>query len=195
MPRITLQSIADEVGVSRMTVSNAFSRPDQLSQALRTRILDVAQRLGYAGPDPSARSLARGRTGVVGVLWPGALEAALADAGTALFLGALADESLRHGLSLTLLPGCADGPTDAAREVAMDAVVVYAADSELPDLEWLRRRQLPMFAVGGPGANPVIVARAVVAAVKDELARPREAQVGALRRITAPDRDPAPVFV
>ncbi|OWY58573.1 hypothetical protein B7486_79235, partial [cyanobacterium TDX16] len=31
MARVTLQTIADAVGVSRMTVSNAFSRPDQLS--------------------------------------------------------------------------------------------------------------------------------------------------------------------
>ena len=31
MSRVTLQTIADRVGVSRMTVSNAFSRPDQLS--------------------------------------------------------------------------------------------------------------------------------------------------------------------
>ena len=35
MAKVTLQSIADRVGVSRMTVSNAFSRPDQLSADLR----------------------------------------------------------------------------------------------------------------------------------------------------------------
>ena len=34
MAKVTLQSIADRVGVSRMTVSNAFSRPDQLSADL-----------------------------------------------------------------------------------------------------------------------------------------------------------------
>ena len=57
MPRVTLQTIADRVGVSRMTVSNAFSRPDQLSPTLRHRILDAAQELGYAGPDPTARAV------------------------------------------------------------------------------------------------------------------------------------------
>ena len=31
MARVTLQTVADRVGVSRMTVSNAFSKPDQLS--------------------------------------------------------------------------------------------------------------------------------------------------------------------
>ena len=40
--RVTLQTIADRVGVSRMTVSNAFSRPDQLSAEMRRTILAAA---------------------------------------------------------------------------------------------------------------------------------------------------------
>src|SRR3546814_11060396 len=59
MARVTLQTIADRVGVSRMTVSNAFSRPDQLPSDLRDQILAAAQALGYVGPDPAARALAR----------------------------------------------------------------------------------------------------------------------------------------
>ena len=51
-----------------MTVSNAFSRPDQLSAALREQILAAAAELGYVGPDPAARTLARGTTGTVGIL-------------------------------------------------------------------------------------------------------------------------------
>jgi hypothetical protein len=52
MARVTLQTVADRVGVSRMTVSNAFSRPDQLSAGLRERSLAAAGELGYAGPEP-----------------------------------------------------------------------------------------------------------------------------------------------
>ena len=66
MARVTLQSIADRVGVSRMTVSNAYSRPDQLSADLRDRILAEAAALGYHGPDPAARSLATGTSGASG---------------------------------------------------------------------------------------------------------------------------------
>ena len=43
MAKVTLLSIADRVGVSRMTVSNAFSRPDQLSAELRAKILAAAR--------------------------------------------------------------------------------------------------------------------------------------------------------
>ncbi|HEY6596391.1 MAG TPA: LacI family DNA-binding transcriptional regulator, partial [Asanoa sp.] len=64
--RPTLRTVADAVGVSRSTVSNAYSRPDQLSPDLREKIFEAARRLGYAGPDPAARSLRRGRVGAIG---------------------------------------------------------------------------------------------------------------------------------
>jgi hypothetical protein len=71
--RPTLARIAAELGVSVMTVSNAYNRPDQLSHELRERILEKARELGYAGPDPLARGLRHGRAGALGVLydtWP-----------------------------------------------------------------------------------------------------------------------------
>ena len=52
--RATLREVAVEAGVSQATVSNAYNRPDQLSPELRERILEVARRLDYAGPDPMA---------------------------------------------------------------------------------------------------------------------------------------------
>ncbi|WP_027482021.1 LacI family DNA-binding transcriptional regulator, partial [Deinococcus pimensis] len=61
--RATLKDVAREVGVSPATVSNAYNRPDQLSPALRERILETARELGYSGPDPLARGLRRGRSG------------------------------------------------------------------------------------------------------------------------------------
>ena len=61
--RLTLLTLARDLGVSRATVSNAYNRPDQLSPELRERVLAVAHELGYAGPDPVARTLSRGRTG------------------------------------------------------------------------------------------------------------------------------------
>ena len=45
--RVTLETLARALGVSKMTVSNAYNRPDQLSPALRQRILDTAYELFY----------------------------------------------------------------------------------------------------------------------------------------------------
>lgn len=150
MAKVTLQSIADRVGVSRMTVSNAFSRPDQLSAALRERILAEAEALGYTGPDPSARSLARGTTGTIGVLWAGRLRHTLSDEVSAGFLGAIADELAPDGLALTLLPAVVDGDVVPVRDVAMDGAIAYTCPPDLPALGWLERRGLPMVYVDMP---------------------------------------------
>ncbi|MFT3860378.1 LacI family DNA-binding transcriptional regulator [Micropruina sp.] len=142
MAKVTLQAIADRVGVSRMTVSNAFSRPDQLSAELRDRILAQAVALGYHGPDPAARSLATGTSGAIGVLWTQPLRLALSDAVTARFLGGLADELAADGLALTLLP-----PTVPAHDVPMDGAVAYSSSPEADAMLWLRGRGVPVVGV------------------------------------------------
>lgn len=64
--RPTVYDVAEEAGVSIASVSFAFRRPDKLSESTRRRVLDAARRLGYA-PSASARGLARGRTGILGL--------------------------------------------------------------------------------------------------------------------------------
>ena len=142
--RVTLRTVADHVGVSRMTVSNAFSRPDQLSAALRGRILQAAADLGYVGPDPAARALARGTAGAVGVLLTSSVRDAFTDEVTTRFLGAIAEQLAPTGLALTLLPSPAEADVVPARDVAIDGALVYSCDPKSPGLDWLIRRGLPL---------------------------------------------------
>lgn len=144
MARVTLQTIADRVGVSRMTVSNAFSRPDQLSAALRETILATAEDLGYVGPDPAARALARGTTGAVGIVLTDSMVAAFRDDVATAFFGALAEELAPTGLAVTLIPLYGSDDLIPARDVAIDAALVYACPSVAPAVDWLIRRQLPL---------------------------------------------------
>lgn len=144
MPRVTLQTVADKVGVSRMTVSNAFSRPDQLSRTLRDKILAAAADLGYAGPDPAGRALARGTSGSVGVLMTDSLTYAFTDEVANGFLGAVAAELAPSGLSLTLLSSYGRGDRVPARDVPMDGALVYSCDAYTGALDWLIRRGLPL---------------------------------------------------
>ncbi|MGC0273914.1 LacI family DNA-binding transcriptional regulator [Pseudactinotalea sp. Z1739] len=69
MKRVTIYSIANELGVSASTVSRAFSRPDLVKPSVREQILRTAQELGYA-PNRAARGLATGRTGLYGLMVP-----------------------------------------------------------------------------------------------------------------------------
>ena len=146
MARVTLQSIADEVGVSRMTVSNAFSRPDQLSAALRERIMRAAEELGYSGPDPAARALARGRTGSVGLLLTDRLSVVMGDALAGEFIAAVSDRLADEGMAVTLLaPTVSGGVVEG--DVAIDGLLVYICGSPRQQLEWARRRGLPIVTV------------------------------------------------
>jgi DNA-binding LacI/PurR family transcriptional regulator len=140
---VTLKTIAERLGVSRMTVSNAFSRPDQLSPALRRQILQTAEELGYVGPDPTARALARGSTGAVGVLLTESLTDAFTDEVATGFLAAVAAEFGPTGLALTLLT-TSSGPVIPARDVALDGAIVYSCVPQSPALDWLLRRRLPL---------------------------------------------------
>ena len=144
MGRVTLLTIAERLGVSRMTVSNAFSNPDQLSAALRERILAVADELGYVGPDPAARTLASGTAGTVGVLLTETLHAALTDEVAMAFLGAIAGELAPTGLALTLLSTSAKAGVVPARDVAVDGALVYSCDPDSSAVGWLIRRRLPI---------------------------------------------------
>ena len=63
----TIHDVARAVGVSKSAVSLAIRGQTGLSETTRGRILAVAQELGYRS-NVWARSLVRGRTGLVGVL-------------------------------------------------------------------------------------------------------------------------------
>ena len=196
MARVTLKTVAERVGVSPMTVSNAFSRPDQLSAALREKILATAAELGYAGPDPAARGLARGATGTVGILFHGTPRQALSDEFSALFLAVMAEELGRGGLALTLLPNAGTAEVVPVRDVAMDGAIIYSCSTSESSFGWLRKRRLPLVLVDEPGGGELDAYSSVN--VDDRAgARAAAAHLVALghRRIavlTAGPADPAP---
>ncbi|MDY7100114.1 MAG: LacI family DNA-binding transcriptional regulator [Actinomycetota bacterium] len=155
MPRVTLQTIADEVGVSRQTVSNAFSRPDQLSGTLRARILDVADALGYRGPDPTARALAVGRTGVVGVVLTERTRTALVDASMPLFLSGVAAELGRHDQDMLVISGAPDEPDSPSdgnriRRCAVDGLIAFSLSNADPLWHAMTERGVPLVVVDQP---------------------------------------------
>lgn len=144
MTRVTLQTIADAVGVSRMTVSNAFSRPDQLSAELRERILATASTMGYTGPDPSARALARGSVGTIGLMLTARLTDAFTDEIATRLLVAISAELEPSGRGLTLLGSSVDGDIVPARDVPLDGALVYSCDPTSEAVDYLKRRKLPL---------------------------------------------------
>jgi DNA-binding LacI/PurR family transcriptional regulator len=150
----TLQTIADEVGVSRSTVSNAYSRPDQLSPDLRARILAAAERLGYSGPNPTARSLRRGKVNAIGVLLTDNLSMAFTDPYAVAYLRGLAEAASARETSLLLLnlPKDEDAGRRVVSNAAVDAFCLYCVPDWHGALELIRARGVPIVIGEDPNA-------------------------------------------
>lgn len=152
----TLASLAAELGVSRTTVSNAYNRPDQLSPELRKRVLDTAQRLGYSGPDPVARSLRTRKAGAVGLLLTENLSYAFRDPAAVGVLEGLALACEDAGIGLHLVPA-SPGKEDVAavHRAGVDGFVVYSVPDDDPHLAAVLGRGVPTVVVDQPRIEEV----------------------------------------
>lgn len=150
----TLQTVADAVGVSRSTVSNAYGRPDQLSPELRERILSTARHLGYAGPDPTARSLRSGRAGAIGVLLAPTVSYAFTDPYAVEFMRGLAEKAEDHEAGILLVPLKDDDEEAlaAVQSAAVDGFCVYCVPGWYRALKAVWARGLPVVNSSEPGS-------------------------------------------
>jgi DNA-binding LacI/PurR family transcriptional regulator len=139
----TLADVAAHLGVSRTTVSNAYNRPDQLSPALRERVLDAARQLGYNGPDPMARSLRRGRAGSLGLVFDHRLQYIFNDPAAVLFLSGVAAGCEEQGTGLALVPQLPEGAAEVVRSALVDGYVMFCTPENDERLDAVRARGLP----------------------------------------------------
>ncbi len=150
--RVTLAEVAARCGVSRMTVSNAYNHPDQLSAELRRQVLATAEELGYGGPSAAGRALKRGRSDVLGVLLTEALPYAFGDPGTVSFLHGVTAATAAAGLALQLIPAAAETAQRLVRDAAVDGLIAHSPADGDPALAVALRRRLPTVVSGGPAA-------------------------------------------
>ncbi len=64
---MNLKSLAQNLGISETTVSRALNGYPEVSTRTRQRVLEAAEQFVYR-PNPMARSLASGRTNVIGII-------------------------------------------------------------------------------------------------------------------------------
>jgi DNA-binding LacI/PurR family transcriptional regulator len=151
---VTLQTIADALGVSRTTVSNAYNRPDQLAPELREKVLETARQLGYAGPDPAARRLRSGLRGAIGLMFSERLSYAFTDPGAVGFLQGLTEATEEKGYELLLLPGMRGEHREVAsvRDAVVGAFCLYCMPEGHPAVAAAHDRRLPVVIVDEPRA-------------------------------------------
>ena len=106
---VTLQHIADKLGLSRTTISLALRNHPRISAATRKRVVNSAKRLGYE-PDQVARTLATGRSNLIGVVVPNTADHVYAE----VFRG-IEDAAQSAGYHVLLSNGSYDADQTASR--------------------------------------------------------------------------------
>lgn len=155
--RATLARVAELAGVSVMTASYTYNRPERVSEQARAKVLAAAAELGYAGPHPSARSLRRGSTLALGVVLGEHLTYAFDDPAAVAFMAGVAEVCARRGFGMTILPITGE-PEDAARiaDAAVDGFVVWTTADDDPTLAAVLATRRPAVIHNGSGVRGLV---------------------------------------
>ncbi|MEN0022630.1 LacI family DNA-binding transcriptional regulator [Microbacterium sp. LWO14-1.2] len=154
--RATIADVAREAGVATSTASVVFSGKANVAPATRERVLAAAAELGYAGPDPRAASLRRGRSGIVAVVLEGHLRAAFLDPVTTAMMDGLTDGLAELSAGILLMR---DEPGDDGSPLAsapVDAVVLIGCSGRTrASLDVVRGRGLPVVVIEGDAGDGI----------------------------------------
>ncbi|WP_323742799.1 MULTISPECIES: LacI family DNA-binding transcriptional regulator [unclassified Rathayibacter] len=146
--RPTLARVAARAGVSPSTASLAFSG-GPISPETRERVLRAAAELDYAGPDPRAQSLRRGRSGIVGVVVDERVLHAFRDPIKIAMLDGIADVLGGVDAGILLLTDT-EGGSGLLATAPVDAMVLVGCSPSVDDsVAVLKRRGVPVVVVEG----------------------------------------------
>jgi DNA-binding LacI/PurR family transcriptional regulator len=145
---VRLSEVAREAGVSIATASHALSGKGRLPDATRSRVREVAQRMGYR-PNVAARSLAGGRTRLIAVAFSlsNALPRPLTDVDYFNHaIRAATARALEHDYALVIAPPTPQ--TEVWSRLPFDGVVVFDPVEGDPVVTEFRERRVPMVLSG-----------------------------------------------
>ncbi|MBZ9769384.1 substrate-binding domain-containing protein [Mesorhizobium sp. CA6] len=125
---MNLKQLSHMLSLSQTTVSRALNGYPEVNEETRRRVVDAAKRHGYR-PNPSARRLATGKSGMIGYVLPTGAAVDI-DPHFVEFLSGLGDYARAHELDLVLSPADADDEETTYRRIVanrqVDAVYLSA---------------------------------------------------------------------
>jgi DNA-binding LacI/PurR family transcriptional regulator len=148
MTRVGIKDVARTAGVSVTTVSHALNGKGRLPARTRERVRRVALELGYR-PSATARNLAGGRTGLLGMAVSQAdgQPFVLSDfAYFAQLMSAAASAAIERGFALVLTPPArGEGPLSG---IDVDGAVIVDPVTRDPHVAALRQAGVPVVTTG-----------------------------------------------
>lgn len=156
MGRVTIKDIAIRAGVSRTAVSFAFNQPNRLPEATVQRILEVAEELGYV-PNPIARSMSTGHTGVIGILVPQPITEILRNPFLSEFLAGVGEACTAAGYNFMLVPPFEGSVQRAVGRAVVDGFLIIGLEVYKSAVMVLQQRDVPFVLVDGDPVDGVSV--------------------------------------
>lgn len=139
--KVTIKSLAAEIGISHTTVSNAWNNPEKLSVELRERILGHARRVGFQGPDKLAQALRTGKSGAIGVIFNDAMSYVFIDPHDVSLMRGVATRCEDRNINLVLIP-LQKGPSSLTTLV--DGYILNATHNSAAIIQQTLARNLPV---------------------------------------------------
>jgi len=151
---VTVRDIAKKLNIGKTTVACALSGgPRPVSDEIRLKVIAAAREMGYR-PNETARSLAKGRTNIIGVVPFQLQRNALASPFLRVALGAIydaAEDAKRHVLLFT---GYDPRDSEVMRgrffEARVDGVILLAPRVDHVMLQYIAAQNLPFAVVASP---------------------------------------------
>lgn len=144
-----LRDVAEMLGCSVATVSNAINGRGRIGVEMRQRILDKCAELNFV-PNSAGRSLRLQRTDTVGVIYAPSFAELFGNVFYARIMEGLSETFGEAGLDLVLgHRKDAEGMPSVIRQGKVDALVVLAGVFTAADYKVLRKCQVPICIVDG----------------------------------------------
>lgn len=145
-----LKDLALELGLSPTTVSRALNGFPEVNEATRKRVVEAARRLGYRA-DASARRLATGRSGAIGLALP--LQRSMHfGPHVSEFLSGLSERLAAHEIDIVVAPIDSDDELPALGRLAasrrVDAVILSSPTPQDPRIAALTELGFPFILHG-----------------------------------------------
>jgi alanine racemase len=144
--RVTIADVAEAAGVSKTAVSFAFNNPSRLNADTATRIIEIADTLGYR-PDPVARMLTQRRTGTIGLVVPQELASIFSNPFFGMFSAGVAAVAEEAGYALHFISPLHGSLSRAIARATVDGIVAIGLAADHPEIAEIRRAGVPMTTV------------------------------------------------
>jgi DNA-binding LacI/PurR family transcriptional regulator len=144
---VGIKEVAERAGVSITTVSHALNGKGRISAETRRRVSEIAEQLGYR-PNATARNLAGGRRGLIGLAVAQTGEGSFAVSDYAYFaelISAASVAALDCGFALMLASAA---QVEAWMRMPIDGAIVVDPVTRDPLIERVRRAGIPLVTTG-----------------------------------------------